>query len=95
MKVFIIHTVSECNWLPTLTISNAGRNNRTATLDISFEESTPISWNCEAMTPTKIVSRTATEACRAPKKGISSSSVAWPMMSDRRKSVQESKTTRV
>jgi hypothetical protein len=68
-----------------LTISNAGRNNRTATFEISFEESTPISWNCEAITPTKMVSKTATDACRAPKKGISNSSVAWPMMYDERK----------
>jgi hypothetical protein len=63
-----------------LTISNAGKNSRTATFEISFEESMPISWNCEAMTPTKMVKRTATEACNAPKKGISSSWVAWPMV---------------
>jgi hypothetical protein len=68
-----------------LTISNAGRNNRTATFEISFEESTPISWNCEAITPTKMVSKTAIDACKAPKKGISNSSVAWPMMYDGRK----------
>jgi hypothetical protein len=72
-KMFIIHTVSECNWLPTLTINRAGRNNRTATFEISFEESTPINWNCEAMTPTKMVSKTAMDACSAPKKGISNS----------------------
>jgi hypothetical protein len=40
----------------------------------------PMSWNCEAITPTKMVRRTATEACSAPKKGISSSWVAWPML---------------
>lgn len=68
-----------------MTISNAGRNNRTATFEISFEESTPISWNCEAMTPTKMVSSTATDACKAPRKGISNSSVAWPMMYGGRK----------
>lgn len=75
-----IHTVSECNWLPTLTINKAGRNNRTATFEISFEESTPISWNWDAMTPTNIVSKTAMDACRAPRKGISNSWVAWPIV---------------
>jgi hypothetical protein len=39
-----------------------------------------MSWNCEAMTPTRMVKRTATEACNAPKKGISSSWVAWPIV---------------
>ena len=32
-----------------------------------------------------MVSKKATDACRAPKKGISNSSVAWPMMYDGRK----------
>jgi hypothetical protein len=69
----VIHTVSECNWLPTLTIKSAGRNSRTATFEISFEESTPTNWNCEAMTPTKMVSKTAMDAWSAPKKGMSNS----------------------
>lgn len=72
----IVRTVSECNWLPTLTINNAGKKSLTATLEISLEEAALMSWNCEAITPTAMVSSTAMDACRAPRKGISNSWVA-------------------
>jgi hypothetical protein len=41
------------------------------------------------MTPTKMVSKTATDACSAPRKGISNSWVAWPIVSELRGGGQE------
>jgi hypothetical protein len=41
------------------------------------------------MTPTKMVSKTARDACSAPRKGISNSWVAWPIVSELRGGSQE------
>ena len=79
-------TVSALSWLPTLTINRAGKNRRTATFEICLEASALMSWNCEEITPTKMVKRTATDACRAPKKGISNSWVASPIVMKERQS---------
>lgn len=41
----------------------------TAVREMSFEDGSLSKPNCAAMTPLDIVNRTATEACRPPKKG--------------------------
>ncbi len=62
-------TVSACTSLPIFVINNAGKNKLTPTCEISFEALSLSSRNCAAATPAEMVSKTAIDACRAPKKG--------------------------
>lgn len=51
-------------------MSRAGRNSLTQALEMSLADASDIKLNCAAITPAKMVRRTATDACNAPRKGM-------------------------
>ncbi len=60
--------MSACNSEPTLVIKSAGRNNLTHVLEMSLEDDSFKRLNLDATAPYPIVSNTARDACRAPRK---------------------------